>query len=266
MRKVFSSSKFLTFEKRKQYLIIAREIRYLLAESKSKPLIKSDFLNLTTYLKFLNDDYGEKFLSDFDGFIKSSEHRLIEELDSLMIYFYKRAEKEVEYENLLIEGDLVNEDESKKIDVFVFLDRIRSPKNVGAIYRVLENFGGKGVFLFGYTPDSSHKGVLKTSMGAEKWLREERVEDLDEFFNSFKERDGKVYILEKLKNGKSVWEFEAHLPSVVVLGNEELGVSSTLFRYGDEVITIPTYGSKNSLNVSHALAIFLYEFRRKIKI
>ncbi len=259
MRKIFSTSKFLTFEDRKKYLVIAREIRFLLSLFRERDLTKQDFSILSNYLKHL----GNGFLDKLNSILNLPDVELLEELDSMMVSFYKKAERDLEYQNLLVEED-IERDVKDRIDFYVFLDRIRSPKNVGAIYRLLDNFGGKGVLLFGYTPDSSNKGVLKTSMGAEKSLNERRVESPNKFFNSFKSRGGKVYILEKVKNGIEVWDMKIHLPSIVIVGNEELGVSSTLFKYGDEVITIPTYGYKNSMNVSHAFAVFLYEFRRKL--
>ena len=64
---------------------------------------------------------------------------------------------------------------------------------------------------------------------------------------------------------KPIFELTPHLPSIVVVGNEELGVGSKILSLCDEVIFIPTFGVKNSYNVSHSLAIFLYEFRRKLK-
>ncbi len=264
VRKIFSVSKFSGFEDRKKYLIVAREFKFLLSLLMHKGDInRSDFFYLFPYLRVLRDSKGYEFIENFNNFLESSLKSKVELLDELMVYFFEKAERNLEYENMIFEGDLGEENVSR-IDLYVFLDRIRSPKNVGAIFRVVENFGGKGVFLYGYTPDSSSKGVKKTSMGAEKYIDEVRVDDVKDLFGKFKKNGGKIYALEKILGAKPVFELTPHLPSIIIVGNEELGVGGKILNLCDEVIFIPTFGVKNSYNVSHSLAIFLYEFRKKL--
>jgi TrmH family RNA methyltransferase len=138
----------------------------------------------------------------------------------------------------------------------VFLEDIRSPFNVGALFRTAEAFGAERVLISPRTPLPTHPRAVRTSRGASDALPWEtcgleRVADL-----------GNVFALEL--GGTPIDEFVFPRAGVVLVGSEELGLSPEALGLADSDrgrVSIPLAGAKRSLNVSVAFGILMHAWQ-----
>jgi len=137
----------------------------------------------------------------------------------------------------------------------VYLDDIRSPFNVGAMFRSAESFGAEKVFISPFCADPNHVRAQRTAMGCVEVLPWERKG----LFAAQAERPelcGPVFALET--GGTALAEFAFPRQGLLVAGSEELGVSPQALAAADASlgrVSIPCYGAKGSLNVSVAFGI-----------
>lgn len=155
-----------------------------------------------------------------------------------------------------------------KKELFLVLHDIRSAYNVGAIFRTADGAGVKKIFLSGYTctPSQSElninkaeKMIAKTALGAEKSVAWEKVDSLSNLVEKLKKDDIKIVSLEEAKGAIDLKKFEGEFPMALFLGNEIRGVSEEVLDKSDSIISIPMRGKKESLNVSVAAGIAIYE-------
>lgn len=158
-------------------------------------------------------------------------------------------------------------------EIVVILNNIRSNENVGSIFRTADATGVSKIILCGYTPapvdrfGRENKGLTKASLGAEKNVKWEKVENLKEAVNNLQnffsknfaiigiEQDKKAIDYHELKNSK----LASHTSNLVfVFGNEVDGLSKEDLELCDVVAQLPMLGNKESLNVSVCAGIILY--------
>lgn len=152
-----------------------------------------------------------------------------------------------------------------KRKLYFILDNIRSAHNVGAMMRLADCVACEEIFLLGYTAGSDHKAVKKASMGTEKLLKVTHHDHPEQLFRRLKKDNVHIVGLETLEGASSLFDPAPERPMgslALLVGNERHGVSLGLLDLCDEVLTIPVWGEKNSLNVTSALAIAAYAFRQ----
>ncbi|MBD3311364.1 MAG: TrmH family RNA methyltransferase [Candidatus Magasanikbacteria bacterium] len=141
---------------------------------------------------------------------------------------------------------------------YLILPNIRSCHNVGAMFRTADAFGISRIFLVGYTASPPKIQIDKVALGAEKWVPWEKREDLASLIKELKEKGVKIVALEK--NDKSInislTKFDA--PLALIVGNEVEGVEPDILKMCDQIVHIPMYGKKESLNVSVAAGVAMY--------
>lgn len=166
--------------------------------------------------------------------------------------------------------------------IILLAHNIRSTHNVGAFFRTCDGLGAEKIIFSGYTPypkleedtrlphfaDKITRQVHKTALGAETTVDFERFEYIDDALSSV--RGAVIVALEQFKDSKapsSVAESIALKHSgkdvVLVVGNEIHGVDESILKRADYVMEIPMKGNKESLNVSVATAIALYELTKE---
>ena len=150
------------------------------------------------------------------------------------------------------------------MDARLLLDNIRSVHNVGSIFRTAETIGISRIYCGQTTPcpidrfKRPRKDFIKVSLGAEKSVAWEHVDDPVALVKNLRKDGFKVIALEQ--SGKSIDYKEAKVSDkvLIILGNEVDGVSESLLNLADEIAEIPMKGEKESLNVSVAAGVFLY--------
>ncbi|GHV17543.1 hypothetical protein FACS189493_5330 [Spirochaetia bacterium] len=140
----------------------------------------------------------------------------------------------------------------------VYLEDIRSPYNVGAMFRTAESFGVEKMFLSPLCADPLHPRAERTAMGCVSLLPWERMAQDPARFPT-EALEGPFFALETGGTPLSAFKFPQR--AVMIAGSEELGTSPEALALADGSlgrVTIPTYGAKGSLNVSVAFGIVLH--------
>ena len=137
--------------------------------------------------------------------------------------------------------------------IFVYAEDIRSPFNLGSIFRTAEAFGAEKLFLSPFCTDPSHPRAVRSAMGCIDFLPSERI-SLDELCASIP--DLPVFALET--GGTPLSQFKFPRRGIVVIGSEELGINpDTLKKMSHGIVSIPVSGVKASLNVGVAFGILM---------
>jgi tRNA G18 (ribose-2'-O)-methylase SpoU len=139
-------------------------------------------------------------------------------------------------------------------------ENIRSLYNVGSLFRTCDGAGVDRLYLCGYTGYPPRKEISKTALGSEKSVPWERHVDTLALARSLKEKGVALVCLEHTERSRPFREVECPFPLALVLGNEVEGVTPALRQEADIHVHIPMYGTKESLNVTVAAGIVLYDF------
>ncbi len=150
-------------------------------------------------------------------------------------------------------------DHQHKRDVFpitLLLDNIRTPFNVGSIMRSAEAMGVEKVILTGICPTpENNSNVAKSQKNAN--IDYEYHIDIIPIIKKYQELGYQIYCLEKTNHSHPLKDIYLKFPALLVLGNEEFGITGNILKLADKTIHIPLYGNKNSINVSVATGIAL---------
>lgn len=151
--------------------------------------------------------------------------------------------------------------------LYLILHDIRSVENVGSIFRTADAAGVSKIFLAGYTPSPidrfgrKRKDLAKVALGAEDSVEWESISDLVKLIKNLKMN---VVALEQDKNSTDYKKFKKTTGNIaLIVGNEVEGIPKNILKLCDQIIEIPMHGKKESLNVSVATGIALFELIAK---
>ena len=147
-------------------------------------------------------------------------------------------------------------------EICLVLDNIRSRENVGSIFRTSDATGVSKIYLCGTTPTPPHEKISKTALGAETYVPWESYKRTYILLKKLKKERINIVALELAKDSKNIFQFKPQFPLALIIGNEVKGISPKILKYCDKKISIPMYGKKESLNVSVAMGIAVYELIR----
>lgn len=144
----------------------------------------------------------------------------------------------------------------------VLLDGIEDPHNLGAILRSCECAGVDGVFLPEHRAAGLNETVAKTSAGAVEYVRVARVTNLVPLIEELKERG--LWVIGVEGGAETIYtDFDFRIPVALVLGSEGKGIRRLVGEKCDAIVSIPMSGHLNSLNVSVAAGVVLFEVLRQ---
>jgi tRNA G18 (ribose-2'-O)-methylase SpoU len=143
---------------------------------------------------------------------------------------------------------------SPSIPYRVAIDTMRSAFNVGSIIRVVDAVGFESVLLSSTTPGKEHGQVQKTAMTCTEWIPLEKHENLAHALIRAKEDDYLVIGIETIPTSTSYARYPWPKRGIVVVGNEEYGISEDVMKACDDFVHLPMSGRKNSINVANAFA------------
>lgn len=147
--------------------------------------------------------------------------------------------------------------------LYVALDGVQDPGNLGTIIRTAVAAGAKGIFLLKGTVDPYNEKCVRSTMSALCNIPIFEDVTLSEFYDFIKDNTIKTYVT-SLENAKPYHTISYPKQTMIILGNEGNGVSREIIEMCDQAITIPMYGDIESLNVSIAAALCMYKVREQI--
>ncbi len=153
-----------------------------------------------------------------------------------------------------------------KAGIEIFLDDLRSPFNLGSIFRTSEAFGVSRILLSPDCPDPEHPRASRSAMGCTRLVPWERVKG-SELFSSEAVISGEITVFALELGGTPVSGFRFPEKGIAVIGSEELGISpearNAALKSGG-LVSIPVFGKKGSINVSVAFGIMMQRWSEQL--
>jgi 23S rRNA (guanosine2251-2'-O)-methyltransferase len=166
---------------------------------------------------------------------------------------------------LTLEEFLANLDsgdpDRRKNALVVILDEITDPHNFGAILRSCDQFAADLVLTRNRRNAKHAEVIAKTSAGTTAWVPAVEVANLPRAVEDLKEAGFWIYGADMA--GEPVWGRDLRGRIAIILGGEGAGLSRLLRERCDAMVGIPSKGRIDSLNVSVAAGVFLYEVQRQ---
>lgn len=151
---------------------------------------------------------------------------------------------------------------SRQQTLKVVLENIHDPHNVSAIFRTCDAVGVDKISLI-YNNEPFPRIGKKSSASAFKWVEKEKFTTVDECYSNLRKEGFKIYASAIAPAAKKLYDLDLTEKVAIVLGNEHRGVSDESASKADELFLIPMMGMVQSLNVSVATAVILYEALRQ---
>jgi tRNA (guanosine-2'-O-)-methyltransferase len=151
---------------------------------------------------------------------------------------------------------------SRQHSLRVVLENIHDPHNVSAIFRTCDAVGVPNVSLI-YNSEKFPKIGKRSSASARKWIEIEKHSSVNDCYHSLRKEGFVIYSSSISEESTDLYKLNFKKKVAIVFGNEHRGVSSEAAKLSDKRFKIPMYGMVQSLNVSVAAAIVLYEALRQ---
>ena len=145
----------------------------------------------------------------------------------------------------------------------IVLENVHDPHNISAVMRTCDAVGIQDVYIL-TTIMPRHEKFMKTSAAsALGWLTIHQYDNTEECMMAVKEKHGKIYATHLGVESCSLYDLNFTEKVALVFGNEHAGVTKECLSYCDGNFIIPQFGMVQSLNISVACAISLYEAMRQ---
>lgn len=188
-----------------------------------------------------------------------------EQLGHLLIPIERYLHKNIEDADFLVLTKDKSKPQTAKAPVSLVLHNLRSAFNVGSLIRTAECLNIKEVIFCGYTSTPENDKTLRTAMGTESLISWRVEKDLQNCLLQLSEQGIHTVAFETTTSARSWDEAYPQKDCALILGNERFGLEERHLTMCSEVRSLPTRGQKNSLNVSVAGAVALYEWYRQWK-
>ncbi|HXK52664.1 TrmH family RNA methyltransferase [Candidatus Nomurabacteria bacterium] len=159
-------------------------------------------------------------------------------------------------------------------NIYIALENIRSLYNVGAIFRTASFFGIYNIFLIGYSgmdltvtgKPKLHEKLAKSALGSEKDLNTKTFESTTAFIEYCRKQKINLFSIEQCSTSEPLQSLSAlENDTAIVFGNEVEGVSEEMLSNSNKIFEITKFGKHNSLNVTTACGIVLYQITKILK-
>jgi tRNA (guanosine-2'-O-)-methyltransferase len=149
-------------------------------------------------------------------------------------------------------------------NITVVLENVFDPHNISAVMRTADAVGLQDIYILNTKIPRHKKWGAKSSSSAAKWLTIHQYDNAEECFSSLRKRYSTILTTHLSSDAVSLHSIDLTQPIALVFGNEHSGVSEEIRALADGNFIIPQVGIIQSLNISVACAVTLYEaFRQK---
>jgi len=215
---------------------------------------------------------SEKELSNWaKGILRKSEANFHYELPLKLL---KKLSDKEEVSELVVVAK-IRSDDPKAIPVgknfiAVVFDRPSRPGNLGTLIRSCDSFGVSGLVITGHAVDLYDPETIRATTGSFFSFPSIRLpshKELISWVESLKKKISDLQIIAADETGdKNIYDHDFRKPTILLVGNEKVGLSAAYKEMADAIVKIPMLGSASSLNVACASSIILYEIKRQRKI
>ena len=152
--------------------------------------------------------------------------------------------------------------EKSKNPFVLILDQINDVRNFGAIIRTAEISGVDGIIIQNSSSAPVNSDTIKTSAGAIFNIPICKVNHIKDAIYHLQSMNISI-ISASEKAEKNIYDVDLKVPLAIIMGSEQKGINKSVINLSNESVKLPMYGKIESLNVSVACGIFLYEVVRQ---
>lgn len=154
---------------------------------------------------------------------------------------------------------------TKLVDTEIILacDHVKGPANIGGIFRLADAFQVSEILFFGSDIDIQSNRLKRTARNTQRSIRFRESGNLKEILERLHDESYLSIALEITSQSTPIQEFDTTISNkiVLVIGDENHGVSTPILETVHHTLHIPMYGDNSSMNVAQATAIALYALR-----
>jgi tRNA (guanosine-2'-O-)-methyltransferase len=159
---------------------------------------------------------------------------------------------------------LINVLHHRQPNLTVVMENVHDPHNISAVMRTCDAIGIQDIYILNTRIPRHKKWGKRSSSSAAKWLTVHQYTDINECFDALRKNHKRIYATHLSSGAVSLYELNLTDSIALVFGNEHDGVSDEIVKLVDGNFIIPQVGIIQSLNISVACAVSVYEaFRQK---
>lgn len=159
---------------------------------------------------------------------------------------------------------LLNVLSRRQHNLTVVMENVQDPHNISAVMRTCDAVGIQDIYILNTKIPRHKKFGAKSSSSAAKWLTVHQFDNVQDCFNELRTKYNKIFTTHLSTGAVSLYEINFTENIALVFGNEHSGVSEEVRSLADGNFIIPQMGIIQSLNISVACAVSIYEaFRQK---
>lgn len=149
-------------------------------------------------------------------------------------------------------------------DITLVFENVHDPHNISAVMRTCDAIGVQEIYILNTAPNTSKQYGMKSSASAAGWLTIHHFDDTEACFTAIKNKYECIFATHLGEQAVSLFDLDLTASIALVFGNEHAGVTKEALSYCDGNFIIPQVGMVQSLNISVACAVSLYEaFRQR---
>ena len=149
---------------------------------------------------------------------------------------------------------------ARQADLTLCLEEVHKPNNVSAVIRTAD---ATGIHKIHAVWPNEMRTLSHTSAGARNWVDVETHDAIDEAITELKAQGMQVLVTNLSETAVDFRDIDYTKPTAIILGSEKVGASEQAKKLADQDIIVPMVGMVQSLNVSVASAVILYEAQRQ---
>ena len=159
-------------------------------------------------------------------------------------------------------NQIIEKIEDKKDALILILDQINDVRNFGAIIRTAEVSGVDAIIIQNQSSAPINADTVKTSAGGVFNVPICKVSHIKDAIYHLK--SSKIMVIAASEKAeKNIYDLSLKKSLAIIMGSEQRGISPSVLKLSDEMVKLPMFGKIESLNVSVASGIFLYEVIRQ---
>lgn len=155
--------------------------------------------------------------------------------------------------------------QTKTFPITVVCENVNNAPNIGSLFRICDAFGIEKLIFCGDNLPIPSRKMQKTSRATEKYVNYEIIDTIVSVINKYKSSH-QLIALEITNSSKAIHQiqFNSSKPILLIIGDENFGISETILNQVDTCIHIDMFGKNSSMNVVQATNIALYEMTKQL--
>lgn len=202
---------------------------------------------------FIKESSTDKFKENFSSYVDNYDEKLFIVSDNL----FKGISGTENSQGVLAVLNMKEEASIVKEGMYILVDKVQDPGNLGTIIRTAHSAGCNGVILSKDTVDLYNEKTLRSTMGS--IFNIPIIHDEDLFFTKELIDKGYNLVCSSLQTDKNFYEVNLVDNAIIAVGNEGNGISDEVMNLATCKVKIPMLGNTESLNVAIAVSIMIYE-------